>query len=95
MESMGLLSFDMTTVMTIDSRKDDNPALIFYNGEPNYLYNADRECVNKLYVFAMTSLGNCLAPIAGSARNEEYYLESIDAITKAGLHISDKPPRTP
>jgi len=94
MESMGLLRFDTATVFSFE-KDEDNPLFFFYHGEPHYLYTANREGVTNIHVFAMTSLGNCLAPIAGSVRNEEYYLESIDTFTKISIHISDKPPRTP
>ena len=93
MDSMGIISFDMATSMTVDYKKDNNPTLLFYHREPHYLYSINRERVTEFPVFPVTSLGNCLVPIAGSVRNEEYYLESIDTFTKAGLNISDKPPR--
>ena len=92
LESLGIMRFDINTFISFDF-KDELPPLLFYHGEPHYLYMANRELAPKFNILAMTSLGNCLAPIAGSVRNEKYYLESIDEFKKNGFYISDKPPR--
>jgi hypothetical protein len=79
----------------LNFKNEEAPYSLPYHGETYFLYPFNKEGKTIISIIALTSLGNRLAPISGSVKNEEYREESMEAIFKQGLYVSDKPPRTP